>query len=397
MTMSSLWHKCTGAPFMDRRQPNHEWDAIQLPRHPERSSGSLYLLFLALAMLSLFAPPAFAAAPSTSGVAVTVDNAAHKVTITIDGKPFTNYLWKTNQRKPILYPVIAPDGTTLTRGNPPLPGERTDHPHHAGIWFNYSNVNGIDFWNNSDAIKQDARARYGSIDFDRIVSTKSGKDSGELVTESTWYPSSDVPTVGSNPKPPFLHQTTRYVFSKATIAGQPVWSIDMTVTLKALQTSVFHDDKDGMLGLRVAHFLESPTAKPEVLRDANGIATPVAAPTAGATGVYRTSEGKVGDAAWGTRAKWCELTGTTQGKAETIAILDHTGNPNYPTYWHARDYGLFAVNPLGAKGFDPKGPALNYTLDQGKSATFRYRILVASSTLSDEDLNHAADAWDKVE
>ena len=102
MTMSSLWHKCTGAPFMDRRQPNHEWDAIQLPRHPERSSGSLYLLFLALAMLSLFAPPAFAAAPSTSGVAVTVDNAAHKVTVTIDGKPFTNYLWKTNPRKPIL-------------------------------------------------------------------------------------------------------------------------------------------------------------------------------------------------------------------------------------------------------------------------------------------------------
>ena len=73
----------------------------------------------------------------------------------------------------------------------------------------------------------------------------------------------------------------------------------MTVTLKALQTSVFHDDKDGMLGIRVAHFLESATAKPEAFRDANGIATPVAAPTAGATGVYRTSEGKVGDACMG--------------------------------------------------------------------------------------------------
>ena len=82
----------------------------------------------------------------------------------------------TNQRKPILYPLIAPDGITLTRGNPPLPGERTDHPHHAGLWFNYSNVNDIDFWNNSDAIKPDARANYGSIDHDRIVSSKSGTD-----------------------------------------------------------------------------------------------------------------------------------------------------------------------------------------------------------------------------
>lgn len=327
-----------------------------------------------------------------------MNEAAHRVDITIDGKPFTSYLWHTNQRKPILYPLIAPDGTTLTRGNPPLPGERTDHPHHAGIWFNYSNVNGIDFWNNSDAIKPENRAKYGSIDLDRIVSAKSGKDSGELVTESTWYPSSDVPTVGSNPKPPFLHQTTRYVFSRLTIDGHPVHAIDLVVTLTALQTSVFHDDKDGMLGLRVAHFLESATAKPEVLRDANGNATPVSAPTAGATGVYRTSEGKVGDAAWGTRGRWCELSGTTpDGKPETIAILDHTGNSNYPTYWHARDYGLFAVNPLGAKGFEPNGPALNFTLDQGKSVTFRYRILVLSGDLTPEDLNHAADAWDKVQ
>lgn len=350
-------------------------------------------LSLALAAAMLSAP---ALAFGASGVAVTVDNAEHKVVVTVDGKPFTNYIWQSSQRKPILYPLIAPDGTTLNRGVPPLPGERTDHPHHAGLWFNYSNVNGIDFWNNSDAIKPAARARYGSIDHDRIVSSKSGKTSGELVTESTWYPSSDVPTVGANQKPPFLHQTTRYVFSKVTIDGKPARVIDMTVTLKALQTSVFHDDKDGMLGLRVAHFLESATAKPEVMRDANGIATPVAAPTAGATGVYRTSEGKVGDAAWGTRARWCELSGTTpDGKAETIAILDHTGNPNYPTYWHARDYGLFAVNPLGAKGFDPKGPALNFTLDTGQSATFHYRIYLISGKVSPEALNQAADAFDK--
>jgi hypothetical protein len=331
-----------------------------------------------------------------SGVSVTVKDSERRVDIAIDGQPFTSYLWQAKQRKPVLYPLLAPDGTTLTRGNPPMPGERTDHPHHIGLWFNYSNVNNIDYWNNSDAIKPEARARYGSIDHDRIVSAKSGATSGELVTESTWYPSSDVPSVGSNQQPAVLHQTTRYVFSKLMIDGKPARAIDMTVTLKALQTAVFHDDKDGMLGLRVAHFLESATAKPETLRDANGIATPVAGSTAGATGVYRTSEGKVGDAAWGTRGKWCELSGTTaDGKAETIAIFDHTGNPNYPTYWHARDYGLFAVNPLGAHGFDPKGPSLNFTLDPGKSATFHYRVLLISGTVSVDALNHQSDAFDK--
>ncbi len=366
-----------------------------LSRHSERAQrveGPPYWFLLLLVLLGL--TPTLNAAPPAHSVAVTVNQSAHRVDIAIDGAPFTSYLWATNQRKPILYPLLAPDGTTLTRGNPPLPGERTDHPHHAGLWFNYSNVNGIDYWNNSDAIKPEARARYGSIDHDRIVSSKSGATSGELVTESTWYPASDVPSVGSNQQPPILHQTTRYVFSKLTIDGHPARAIDMTVTLKALQTSVFHDDKDGMLGIRVAHFLESATAKPEVLRDANGIATPVSAPTAGATGVYSTSEGKVGDAAWGTRAKWCELSGTTaDGKAETIAVLDHSGNPNSPTYWHARDYGLFAVNPLGAHGFDPKTPALNFTLDQGKSATFRYRILFISGAVSAEALSQQSDAF----
>ena len=335
-----------------------------------------------------------ATATATSGVHITVNQAAHRVDITIDGEPFTSYLWHTNQRKPILYPLIAPDGTTLTRGNPPLPGERTDHPHHAGLWFNYSNVNNIDYWNNSDAIKPEARARYGSIDHDRILVTRSGPDRGELITESTWYPSSDVPTVGANPQPPVLHQTTRYVFAKLTIDGKPARSIDMTITLKALDTAVFHDDKDGMLGLRVAHFLESATAKPEVLRDANGVATPVAGQTAGATGVYRTSEGKVGDAAWGTRGRWCELSGTTpDGKPETIAILDHSSNPNYPAYWHARDYGLFAVNPIGVHGFDPKSAPLNFTLEKGQTATFHYRIFLVSGDVSPESLNQLSDTF----
>ncbi|HEV2646067.1 MAG TPA: PmoA family protein [Acidobacteriaceae bacterium] len=348
--------------------------------------------------LALAAGGTMVSAQGKAGVKIDVKDAEHRVDITVDGQPFTSYLWKTNQRKPILYPLIAPDGTTLTRGNPPLPGQRTDHPHHAGLWFDYSNVNNIDYWNNSDAIKPEARAKYGSIDLDRIVSSKSGRRSGELVTESTWYPSSDVPSVGSNKTPPVMHQKTRYVFRKIMIGDKPARAIDLTVTLTAISPVVFHDDKDGLLALRVAPFLESATAKPQTLRDSNGIATTVGgAASAGASGVYRTSEGKVGEAAWSTRGRWCELTGTTtDGKTETIAILDHPANPNYPTYWHARDYGLFAANPLGAHMFDEKTAPLNFSLGTGKSATFRFRVLFLSNTATPEQINMQADQWSKV-
>ena len=334
----------------------------------------------------LAGPSGVIAAP---GVSVAVKDADHRVDVTIDGKPFTSYLWRTNQRKPILYPIIAPDGTTVTRGYPfeTRPGERVDHPHHAGLWFNYGNANNFDFWNNSDAIKPADQPKYGAIHHDRIVSTKSGRDSGELTTESTW-----TTAAGDN----IITQTTRYVFSRTTIAGQPARSIDMTVTLKALSPVTFHDDKEGLLGMRVAHFLESPTEKGGVFLDANGKPTQVAAADpAGATGVYRTSEGKVGEQVWSTRGRWCELSGTTtDAKAETIAILDHKGNPGYPAYWHARGYGLFAVNPLGAHIFDPKTPAMNFTIDKDKSATFRYRILFLSGKATPEELTHQTDVFD---
>jgi hypothetical protein len=269
---------------------------------------------------------------AAAGVAVMVKDAEHRVDVTVDGKPFTSYLWQTNQRKPVLYPLIAPDGTTVTRGYPfaMRPGERVDHPHHAGLWFNYSNANGFDFWNNSDAIKPEQRARYGTITQDKLVSAKSGKDAGELVTESTWI---EGDAAAGNTKP-ILTETARYVFSKTTIGGQAARAIDLTITLTGLEQVVFKDDKDGMLGIRVAHFLESPTEKGGTFMDANGIPTTVAAAdTAGATGVYHTSEGKVGDAAWGTRGTWCWLTGTTGGsdatggKTETIAVLDNKANP----------------------------------------------------------------------
>src|SRR5437763_16177758 len=70
-----------------------------------------------------------------------------------NGKLLTAYCYYDSVRKPILYPINTVDGITVTRGYPlqPRAGERTDHPHHTGMWLNYESVNGLDFWNNSTA------------------------------------------------------------------------------------------------------------------------------------------------------------------------------------------------------------------------------------------------------
>jgi hypothetical protein len=221
----------------------------------------------------------------------------------------------------------------------------------------------------------------GTIHQQKIVSTRSGRDSGELVVDSVW-------TTGAGQN--ILQQKTRYVFSQK--GNQRM--IDTVTTLHALDRVVFHDDKEGLLGIRVARWLESANEKGGTFTDANGRPTEVSASnTPGATGVYLTSEGKRGDQAWGTRGRWCALTGNTDGHEVTIAIFDHPGNPNYPTYWHARGYGLFAANPLGQHIFDPKAPELDYTVEKNQNVTFTYRILLLPRAPLPGEMNHDADAF----
>ena len=98
------------------------------------------------------------------GVKVVANEGARRVDVTVDGQPFTSYIWPDTIKKPVLYPLRTAMGTPITRGYPlePRAGERTDHPHQVGLWLNYGDVNGYDFWNNSEAIKPEERGHYGT-------------------------------------------------------------------------------------------------------------------------------------------------------------------------------------------------------------------------------------------
>lgn len=317
------------------------------------------------------------------GMQVTVNEAQRRVDITFDGLPFTSYIWPTSLKKPVLYPLTAPGGVIVSRGWPlePRPKERVDHPHQVGMWFNYGNINGFDFWNNSDAIKPEVREKYGTIHQERIVSTRSGPTSGELVVQTVW-------TTGKGQD--IIKETTRFIFLHRSNANV----IDRITTLTALDHLVFHDDKEGLFGMRVAHFLESADEKAGLYMDSSGNATKVAnGDTTGATGVYLTSEDKQGDAAWGTRGGWCILRGKTADQPITAAIFDHPSNPGYPTYWMVRGYGLAGANPLADSIFDPKAPVHNFALEKGASATFRYRVIFYSFAATPKEANKESDAF----
>ena len=113
-----------------------------------------------IAVVLLVAVVAIAAArrpgASASGampVTVTPNESAQRVDVAIGGTPFTSYIWPERVKKPVLDPIRSANGTPVTRGWPlnPRPGERVDHPHHVGLWFTYESVNGLDFWNITEA------------------------------------------------------------------------------------------------------------------------------------------------------------------------------------------------------------------------------------------------------
>ena len=312
-----------------------------------------------------------------TGVEVVANEAERHVDVIIDGQPFTSYIWPDSVKKPVLYPLKTAKGTNVTRGYPldPRPGERVDHPHHVGMWFNYGDVNGLDFWNNSDAIKPAESGKYGTIRHIKVTRVESGATEGRLEVEMQWLGPDGVP---------LLREGTTFAFH----GGADSRAIDRITNLTALDKRVvFSDNKEGVIGIRVARQLEQPSNKPEIFTDASGNATPV--PTldnTDVTGSYRSSEGKTGDDVWGTRGRWTVLTGRIGSEDVAIAILDHPENPGYPTYWHARGYGLFAANPLGQKVFSDGKQILNFTLEPGQSATFRYRVLILSHTTTSDEL-----------
>ena len=341
-----------------------------------------YLLFTTIAMI--YSSILFAQNNET--VKVVEVSKENKINVLINDKPFTSFLYPDTLEKPVLYPVHAADGKIVTRGFPlnPQPGEPTDHPHHLGIWFNYENVNGLDFWNNSFAIPKDKKHLYGWIRTDRIINASGGKK-GTILYHANWT---------DQQKNILLEETTQLTFS----GTEHLRIIDRITTLTAQTTVNFNDAKDGMYGIRLAHALQIPDNKDKEFKDDKGNVTIVkgGADTI-ANGNYLTSERKTGDGAWSTRGRWCKVYGKMGNDSISIAIIDHPENPNYPTFWHARGYGLFAANPLGEKIFTNGKSSKNLQLKKGESVTFRYRIVIDSNnkTLSVEELNKLADDFAK--
>ena len=294
------------------------------------------LVFIALSGLTVHAASSDASA-SAQGVRIT--QLTGKLRVEINGELFTEYIYEGANR-PYLYPIIGPKGLAMTRKWPmeDVPNEERDHPHHRSVWIAHFDINKVDFWTDPSG--------KGRTVLDKFIEVKSGPDAG------------------------VIHAMHRLVVTNGTLIGGEETKItiynvpgarmlDFEITIHASNGQiVMGDNKDGFMAIRLAETmrLTQPRSQPGL-------------------GHIVNSEGVRDAQAWGKRATWVDYFGPVEGTIVGVAMFDHPSNPRHPTWWHVRDYGLFAANPFGIHDFESKPAGTgDMPIAAGTSVTFKYRL-----------------------
>ena len=294
-----------------------------------------------------------ALAATTLVAQVKLQPSATQIDIAIDGQPFSTLFFGPDTTKPYLHPLRTATGQVVSRRYPMenVEGEKRDHPHHRGLWFSHGDVNGWDFWAN-DKNQKGVGKGSGQIVFKKLGKVKSGKKKGSLAASFEWKAGNGQALLADERVITFH-------------AGGPHRVLDYDITLKALVEAKFGDTKEGTFAVRLIKELDEDN-----------------------TGTMTSSTGATKEKnLWGKAFPWVDYVGTLNGGKVGVAFLDHPKNPRYPTYWHARAYGLFASNIFGLHDFmRDKTKDGSLTLAPGQTLHFRFRVVIHAGDTASADI-----------
>lgn len=288
------------------------------------------------ALVLLFSIGLSALAEEASRVAI--NKLDGKVEITVDGKPFTTYVYKDPKiSRPYFAHVHAPDGTQVTRNHPPVAGKDTmDHPEfHPGIWLAFGDISGNDYWRLKAPV--------------RHVEFVTDENDDTFAVRNRYLSAAD-------PNKIVCEEVCRYKVVPTEFGTFLAWHSTFT----SPHEFTFGDQEEMGLGIRVA--------TPMRVEKGDGSLPP-------GTGTITDAKGrKNGAEVGGNSADWCDYSGTVDGKHVGMTIFCHPGNFR-PSWFHARDYGFLAANPFGRAAFK-KGEPSKVVVKPGEEFRLRYGILI---------------------
>ena len=254
------------------------------------------------------------------------------ISIRDGGQEITEYYTGTDLPKPYLGHLRERYGEAVTRIDP----NTREHPHHRALWISHGDVNGVDTWNEPAGTHGYIRVKELTELFDSAVWTG-------FTAKNVWTDHGGAPLCDD--------VTSFRVYAPRD--GVTVVDVDITMIAAYGEIRLGPTKEAGPLAIRMAD--------PVIVRN---------------TGTMESAEGGINESEiWMKRAAWVDYWGTVNGRRGGVAIFDNQANEMFPTYWHARDYGLLAVNNFyrGGERIIPAGERKNW----------KFRVVVHSGSTAE--------------
>ena len=242
-------------------------------------------------------------------------------------------------RSGFIHPLWSPAGAILTNIHP------ADHIHHMGLWMPWTKTKfegrEVDFWNLGKG--------EGTVRFAKFVSMESGPVYGgfRAIQEHVDF------TAPGGEKVALNEELDVRVWNIGRV--NEYWLLDYTSKQRCAFSSSLHllKHRYGGLGFRATRQWNESNSD------------------------YLTSEGKTRKDGHGTRARWCNIFGTTKKGQAGVLFMSHPQNHEHPEPMRIWPKGDVFFN------FCPVQKA-NWTLKPGNNYVLRYRLYVYNGTVTVE-------------
>jgi hypothetical protein len=263
------------------------------------------------------------------------------VPIEYGGHKLLEYRCGREHPKTYIHPLCLADGTPLTLDGPP------DHVHHRGLMAAWSEVNGVDFWGETNPARHGAIVHQG---FDRLRT----KMPAEIATSNYWVADGKI----------LLTERRRILVPRPAADGVWLeWRSELTAT-EPVKLAAGEHVYNG-LGIRFVHSM-----------DGGGTLN-----SAGSTAIEKAN---------GEPARWCAYYGKLDGPAASggVALFDHPSNPRHPN-------AFFVMNK--AFGYMSAAPTFRapFELGRGSSIAFRWGVLAFPGEPRAGTLQQRFEDWTK--
>lgn len=220
----------------------------------------------------------------------------HEISFQRDGVELTRFHYDPTDKRPFLYPVNGPSGSTLTRMG--HPHEPFTHSHHNSLWLAHHDVNGVSFWEDRGPAQMTCVRVDDVADSDKFASA---------TVLNSWA---------------VTNQVLLWERRRMTVMPLPVneWMLVIDTRFDAARGPVtFGKTAFGLISVRMARSIG--------VNDGGGL--------------IRNSEGGVNEAGiFRKPARWVDYSGAIASNViEGITFFDHPSNPNHPSAFHVRNDG----------------------------------------------------------